>query len=329
MDELAAHAQDPAVAVERHLHVPILVALLRRGEEILAPVLDPLDRALEAERRGGDHRLLDEIIGLGAEAAAHVGTDDADLRRIEPEQKLVDAAMAVRRLAGDPERELVGRGIVVAKAGAVLDRVAAAAMLPERDRRAVRRLRERGRDIAVALHEAGADIVLRIAMRQGRARRETRAAIGHDRQQLVLDLDEGRRILGDIAAFGEHDGHALARLRHLVAHERKRHARLADRGVRHTKRDAVLAQTLWQIGVRQNGMDAGERARGRGVDPEDARVRVGAPHERRVQRARQIDVVDEPAHAAQQRLVLEPLHRRAEMSLAWHGLSAAFAFPIP
>ena len=53
MDHLAAHAQEATVVVERDLEVPILVALLDRGEEMLAPVLDPLDRPSQQEQDGG------------------------------------------------------------------------------------------------------------------------------------------------------------------------------------------------------------------------------------------------------------------------------------
>ena len=44
----AAHAEHAAVVVGRDLEVPDLVALLRGGEEMLAPVLDPFDRAAAA-----------------------------------------------------------------------------------------------------------------------------------------------------------------------------------------------------------------------------------------------------------------------------------------
>ena len=58
MDQPAAQAEDLAVAVDRELQVPELVALLVGAEEILAPVLDPFDRAAEHARRGGDARIF-------------------------------------------------------------------------------------------------------------------------------------------------------------------------------------------------------------------------------------------------------------------------------
>ena len=42
--ELAAQREHAAVGVDRHLHVPVLVALVIGGDEILAAVLDPFQR---------------------------------------------------------------------------------------------------------------------------------------------------------------------------------------------------------------------------------------------------------------------------------------------
>jgi len=44
VEHLPAHREQAAVIVERNLEVPILVALLDGGEEMLAPVLDSRDR---------------------------------------------------------------------------------------------------------------------------------------------------------------------------------------------------------------------------------------------------------------------------------------------
>ena len=50
-----------AVVVERHAHVPVLVAGLPGGEQVLAPVLDPLQR--RAELRRGEHDA--HVLALG------------------------------------------------------------------------------------------------------------------------------------------------------------------------------------------------------------------------------------------------------------------------
>ena len=85
VDHPAAHAEQAPVAVERDLEIPILVALLHGGEKMLAPVLDPFDRPPQEEARGRQRHLLGIHDELGAEAAADIGRDHADLVLVEAE----------------------------------------------------------------------------------------------------------------------------------------------------------------------------------------------------------------------------------------------------
>jgi hypothetical protein len=75
----AAHAEDARLGVHRNFDVPILVALLLGGEEILAPVLDPFDRAAQRHRGCGERAIFGIEAALRPEAAADVGRDDAQL----------------------------------------------------------------------------------------------------------------------------------------------------------------------------------------------------------------------------------------------------------
>jgi hypothetical protein len=67
-----------------------------------------------------------------------------------------------------------------------------------------------------------------------------------------------------------------------------------------------------EVRERQHRLHAGRLPRRAGVDAVDQRVRMRAPHERRVQRAGELQVVDEPPAALQQRQVLDPLERLAD-----------------
>jgi hypothetical protein len=77
VEQRAAHAEDHRLTVERNLELPLLVALLDRGQKMLAAILDPFDWA--AEEAGGERH--DYLLGidqiLGAEAAADIRRDDA------------------------------------------------------------------------------------------------------------------------------------------------------------------------------------------------------------------------------------------------------------
>src|SRR3546814_2251856 len=80
-DLAAANAADSARPVDGGRGLPILVALLMGGDEMLAPVLDPFDRAAERHR----DRRNEDVLGIGLhlrpEAAADVRSDDAHLVR--------------------------------------------------------------------------------------------------------------------------------------------------------------------------------------------------------------------------------------------------------
>ena len=119
------------VAVDRDRDLPVLVALLGRGEEMLAPVLDPLYRPAELQRGRRYHRLLRIEDRLGPEAAADIGRDHADRFQIAAEQIGERAAAEMRRLRRRPHGEQVGRRLVRGEHRARLHRHAAAAMLPE------------------------------------------------------------------------------------------------------------------------------------------------------------------------------------------------------
>ena len=100
--ELAAHAEQLAVIVERGFEVPILVALLHRGQKVLAAILDPFDgpAQFEACRRDRDlFRIHDEF---RTKAAADVGRDHAHLVLVEPQQRHQERPHLVRELGRRP-----------------------------------------------------------------------------------------------------------------------------------------------------------------------------------------------------------------------------------
>ncbi len=98
MHHRAAHTEDAGLGVDRDLHVPVLVALLLGGDEVLAPVLDPLDRAAHRQRGGGERAILGIEAALRPEAAADVGRDDAQLMVGPVHQVEQHALVAMRPL---------------------------------------------------------------------------------------------------------------------------------------------------------------------------------------------------------------------------------------
>ena len=107
-EDARTDGEHAAVAVERQLDVGLHAAALVGGQEVLEPVLGPLDRPAEAQRRGGRRRDLRRGHALGAERAADVGQPHADAR---PERRREARERPVRVLRGDPDGQPVAVGL--------------------------------------------------------------------------------------------------------------------------------------------------------------------------------------------------------------------------
>ncbi len=115
--------------------------------------------------------------------------------------------------------------------------------------------------------------------------------VEHDRQRLVLDLDQVARVLGDVAVLGDHGRDRLAVVAHLLDGDHV----LDDRaGAEGGKRRRMLGD----VGARDDADHAGQRLGLRRVDGDDARVRVRAAHDRRMRHVLELDVVEVAALAA-------------------------------
>ncbi len=166
---------------------------------------------------------------------------------------------------------------------------------------------ERGVDVAVAVvHDEGRGVAGIVEFAGRIARRQKR------RQRCDLDLDEVRRVLGDIRVLGEHGGDGVADIAHAV----DRQHRLAigldlvgrARGVAEIDRG-----NAGDVGAGPHG---GNARRGRsacgGVDAHDPAVRDGGAHHAHVELMGKGDIAGEPAVPPHERRVLDPRHRMAE-----------------
>src|SRR6266700_4335757 len=112
-DHPGAQPEDPAVRVERHLAVHVVVAGEAGGDQVAGAILDPLHRPAEQQRRDrGDHvtRVDRHLV---AEAAAKVRRDDADVLLRQAGDQREQGAVRVRRLRGHPDGRLAGGGVDV------------------------------------------------------------------------------------------------------------------------------------------------------------------------------------------------------------------------
>ena len=139
------------------------------------------------------------------------------------------------------------------------------------------------------------------------------AAIAHGGEGLVGDVDRGRRILGEVAGVGDRHRDGLARIADLAARQRPLGAHRGDRRVRHRRRNRIGREAARHVVCRQHRVNARHRARRCRIDPGDARVRMGAPHETGVKDPRHLYIIDISGTAGQQSGILDPRYPRPEL----------------
>ena len=193
VDEVAAHAEQPSRIVERDLEVPVLVALLHGGEEMLAPVLDPFDRPVQPQCGRGQHHLLRVHHELGAEAAADVGRHHAHLVLVAPQQRHQKGPHLVGELRRRPEGQTVLVDVIGRERATPFDRVRAAAVLLEVHAGAMGGTGKRTRHVAIGLLELDHHVATLAPERERRAGRDRGATVGDRRQRLVINGNQARR----------------------------------------------------------------------------------------------------------------------------------------
>ena len=256
MQEARLEREDLAVVARTDADVVDLLALVRGADEVLAPVLGPLDRHPEQAGRQRHHHLLGiELDDLDAEAAADVGRDDVDAVDVEVEQ----AARGRRGCRSAPASSRAPAAPPSSSNRATTPRpssgVAALRSISQPPLEDVRRGGEAGVDVAVLLGDLRDDVVGPVAVHERRVRGVGVLDVGHDRERLVLDDDRARRVLGDVAVARDDHRDRLADVADLVARQRVLRAPVGDRLVRDDQRQR-LRELPVEVLVRVDRVDA-------------------------------------------------------------------------
>jgi hypothetical protein len=93
-------------------------------------------------------------------------------------------------------------------------------------------------------------------MGERRAGRDRIEAVGNRRQDIVVDLDETRRILGYVAAVRDNHRDRLADIAGFILRQHHGHEELRDGGVWNEKRERLLRR-FGQIGIGQHEVHTG------------------------------------------------------------------------
>ena len=272
---------------------------------MLAPVLDPFDGALEAQRRDEDEDVFGIDFAADAEAAADMAFEQVDGGRAAAENLREHLAVLVRHLGGAVQFEHVARRVVAADRAARFERHAGMASDLQRQFDDREGLRERGVDVAVALRD------------ERRFRREPRGELGRrrlgreDRRQLrEIEKRRGRRhprrrnrpSRTPRPRARRHSGRRRGRGR---AVDRARACRSFPRG-------NSIGPQAGNVGCRPDGIHAGQGKGGGDVDPAQLRMRHRRTHDAHVQLVRKVHVRRKFGAARQQRGILEARHGAAD-----------------
>jgi hypothetical protein len=291
VEEFVVDREDPAILVDRGAHMVMLLARMIGGHQMLAPVLDPFDRAAEPERGERNEHIFGIEFPADAETAADMPLVEMHRGRATPECAGEQVAGSVRHLGGAVKLENIGRAIVSCERTARLQRDAR--MAPDREIElydCVSRA-EAGRDVAIAFADDlrfGADRVLR----------------GHHRWQIFdLDDDQFGGVLRQIRVFREHRRDRLPD----IAHQVGRQHRLQ---IRSKVWDLTLAQPYRREIGDLSGSPDGNGTRGherRGsLDRADRPVCVARAHYAHVNLMRESQVRNEAPLPGEERRIFEP-----------------------
>ena len=228
------------------------------------------------------------------------GEHDPDLVLGHPGDQRVHGAVRVRRLGGAPQGQLAADRVQVGDYAAGLQRRGMRAgvehVLGHHDVGGG----ERGVGGGLVARLPVEDVVVGLA---GQVVTDHRGAgvqrplgVDHGRQRLVLDVDELQGVAGRVAVLGDHERDLLALVADLVGGQHGLH--VPGQG-RHPGQVA-LGQGL----AGDHRLDLGMGQRVGGVHGHDPGVRQRAAQHRAVQHARQLDVIHEPALAADEPRVL-------------------------
>ena len=311
--------RDLAVGGRADLHVHVVVAGEAGARQVLGARLDPLDRPSDLQRAddradvSGIHR------HLVAEAAAEIRRDDVDLVLGDAGDERERRAIDVRRLRRHVKLQAPHR-VEVRDAAARLERGGMAALEPDALLDPLRARRHRaGRAVLVADFPMEDVVGLLFAVRTEQHLVGLRGErIGHDRQRRVVDLHRLGAVDGRRARLGEHGGDFLILEEHLA--DRQDHLLVEPVEGRQPPETGGL-----EVLARDDRHHAGHLHRLADVDVLDLGVRVGAPHQREVEHARQREVVDVVALASKEARIFLALHgdadRMQRLRLDAHGCS--------
>ncbi len=339
---VGAHGEKPAVLADGELDARQQIAALVIGKKSLRARGGEFHRTADLLRSPHDEAEFDVGPVARAEVAADVEAEDAHLvgRHAQHAGELL--LVLYRAAAAGMQGVAAGLLVVVAETGAQLhrDRGDAPDVIVHRHDMVGRGERAIGR-FPVAEGGIGEHVVGHFLPHRRCARLDRVGGLNDERQLLVFDLHRFGGIHRLHASLRHHHRQRLANVPCLVGGHQVMEADEHGAAIGRTELYVVFrrrrSRVLDRVETVRPYVGAGEHAEYarhcsglRGVDPDDARMRMRGAHHRRVGLAVHREIVGEPPLAGQQALVLLAAQRLADgLERSPLGDGNAFAHGAP
>ncbi len=309
--DLAAQAEDRAVAAAGDLDLAIRLARMVHRRQMLAPVLDPADRAADMPRGERDQIVLGIELAAGAKAAANIVLDQVDLGRRQAQHRRQGIAVEERHLCGAQHRHPALYRIPFGKHAARLHRQRRMALHREPLAPDVVGIAKRRVSVTLDPSKDHRSVCAGFLKQQDVASPGS-PPMRNRRQLLDIECDRTEPVLGQRRAVAQHDRDRLADIAHAVGRDYRLQKPLGPGQGQKAQRDARHGPDLR---CRDDGAHPAYGKRGGGVDCGDEAVRDGAAQDGRMQHALALQIADKLAAAAQKAQILDPLDRAADIAV--------------
>ena len=131
VEELVVKGENTALGVDRGANLMALLPRMIGGDQMLAPVLDPLHRAAEPQRGKADQHVLGIKLAANTEAAADMALEQMHAGGIASQHAGDVVAIPVRHLGGAMKLQHVAGGVIARDRATGFERNAG--MAPDRE----------------------------------------------------------------------------------------------------------------------------------------------------------------------------------------------------
>jgi hypothetical protein len=169
-----------------------------------------------------------------------------------------------------------------------------------------------GIDVAIRQRKFPDNVGVKVAVSTHGAVLDRIAAVADRVKQVVIDDEQGGRILGNVAGIGNYYCDRLANIIDFVSRQNRLGARHRDCWIWQQHRHRLAAHRFGQVISGQDRMDARNAYRLFAINATKPGVGVRRTNEAGVQHARQLHVVDKAPAPGKQCRIFKPMHARAK-----------------